>query len=231
MQESNTQEEKKEEPKLSVESQGVPQEETQEEINWKKYREDNKKNKKAREDAEEKAAQKAQETEDLKRALEEVVNKKTYSHEQEDEDEDESTRINKEVERILAIKDSEREKARAEKELTALPQKLASSHKDFNDVCSEDNLLYFEYHFSDLATSFKYMPDSFEKWDNLYKAIKRVMPDASKKKHYDAVAEKNLNAPKSHATAAGAPKSTSVRAGLSQEAKNANWLAMKERMK
>ena len=230
MQETNTSEEIKEEPKAQVETQEVPQEETQEQINWKKFRADNLKNKKAKEEAELRAKEKAEETETLKNALAEVVNKK--SNVQDDGvEEDDNVRIQKEVERILAIKEAERENARKAQELSSLPQKLASAHSDFTAVCSEDNLLYFEYHFADQATAFKYMPDSFEKWDNLYKSIKRVMPDAAKKTHYEAVAEKNLNAPKSHATAAGIPKTGGTSLGLSDDAKKANWKNMQARMK
>lgn len=217
-----------------VESKAVENQEpdvTPEEKNWRKFREDREKDRKKLEEQEKIAQQKAEEAEALKKALEAVVNKPNSQQYQEPEEESEEQRISKEVDRILQVREKARAEAEAQRELAEMPQRLASNFKDFGEVVTSENLDYLEYHFKEIAEPYKEMRDSYKKWELLYHAIKKHIPDAAKKKRYEELAAKNLSAPQSSSTPTVASKSNNNPHILSESAKEANWQAMQRRMK
>jgi len=223
-------EKEKIQPEVNTSSE-VVQEETPEQINWKKFREDRVRERKEKEEAQRIAQQKQEETESLKRVLEEVVNKPSRNDDQEEYEDDDNTRIQKEVERVLAAREKVREEERKQHEITQLPKKLASNLPDFNDICSQENLDYLEYNFKEIAEPYKYMPDSYDKWEMIYRAIKKHIPDAAKRKKYEELATKNMNSPQAPASIQTANKSSSNPHVLSDEAKKANWKRMQLALK
>ena len=108
------------------------------------------------------------------------------------EEETEDQRVRRLVKQQL---DEEREKERQERqkqESQQLPQKLSQTYRDFDQICSTENLDYLEYHYPEVAGALKYMPDGFEKWSSIYQAVKRFIPNTDSKRD-QSKAEKNFN--------------------------------------
>ena len=190
MNENNAvQEETKIDPQVNQKPQEV-QQESVEEVNWRKFRQQREEERKQREAAEKYARQKEEEAAALKQAMQALVEKP----EKEIPDETEDQRIERKVEEKLRLKELEFEKQRAEREIKELPNRLIQTHRDFNDICTTENLDYLEYHFPEIAQAYKHMPDGFEKWDGLYKAVKRFIPNKDSKKDVKK-AENNLAKP------------------------------------
>lgn len=209
----------------------TPVEATPEEKNWRKFREEREADRKKLIEQEKFAKQKAEEAEALKKALEAVVNKpQQYQYEEPHEETDEQ-RISKEVDRVLKLREAERAKIEEERERAEMPSRLTSNHPDFNDIVTAENLDYLEYHFKEVAEPYKYMPESYKKWELLYQAIKKHIPDAAQKKRYEELAKKNLSAPQSSSVSTVASKATSHSHIMSQSQKDANWDRMQRRMK
>ncbi len=173
--------------------------ETENEINWKKFRESREADRKRSEELVKRAQEKEAEANALKQALESVLNQnqrqQQYSNE-EYEEESEDQKIEKKVIALLAKREAEAHKKREEEEQASYPQKLKSIHNDFDQVCNAENLDYLEYHHPELARSLGRMPQSFEKWNDIYNAVKRYIPNINSKK--DATrADVNLSKPQS----------------------------------
>jgi hypothetical protein len=172
----------------------APSDETPEQINWKKFREERARERKEKEEIEKDRSKKAQEVSALKAALEALANKPAENSEREEEtDEDKITR---KVNEALAQKEREYEEKRRIKEHEEAPQRLASTYSDFNEVCNTENIDYLEFHYPEVAAPYKHLPDTYEKWAAIYKAIKRFVPNPSSKQDQKK-AEKNFNKPQS----------------------------------
>ena len=148
--------------------------ETPEQINWKKFREAREKDRREKEAALKDAAKKAEENIALKAAIESLVNKQPAAIVSDEPEEDE---IQKRVDFAIAKRDRENEQKRIQDEASKLPVTLNRTFTDFDRVCSSENLDYFEYHYPEIAGAFQHMPDSFEKWSSIYKAVKRFIPN------------------------------------------------------
>lgn len=167
--------------------------ETPEQVNWRKYRMEREQERKAKLEAEEVARKKHEENLALQKALEAVVSKPTPSFQNEVELDDDQ-KIEKKVEELLSKREKQREKERAEREMAELPRRLQSDLKDFNQVCTEENLDYLEYHYPEIAKAYKHMPENYDKWEGIYKLIKKFIPN--KESHKESKkAESNLSKP------------------------------------
>jgi hypothetical protein len=200
--------------------------------NWKAFREQREAERKARIEADKIAQQKAEEAAALRAALEAITNKPTQQHQQyEEREETEDARIEKRVREIIAEREAKADQERQQREQAEYPEKLRTIYSDFNKVCTAENLDYLEFHYPELATPFRHMPDGFEKWASIYKAVKKFVPNTDSKG--EAVrADKNLNKPGSLSSMGNAIGSASMPAARLDEARKAsNWERMQKLIK
>ena len=228
---STVQEEVKTNPQESQETnQEVSQnQETEEQINWRKFREQREIDRKQKEEAARIAEQKAKEVEALKHAMEALLNKPTSQETQYQESEEDI--IEKKVLAAIEKRDAELRRQKEIEETKKLPQTLKTTFSDFDNVCTQENLDYLEYHYPEVAAGFKYAPDSFDKWANIYKAVKRFIPNTNTQR-IDAKIERNLNKPQS-ISAPGVSGTGDIAPNLmmSEAQKHENWLKMQRIMK
>lgn len=175
--------------------------ETDQDKNWKVFREQREKERKESEAASKRALEKEAEAQALKAALDAVLNKAStqqqqYSNTGFEEEESEDQRIEKKVQVAIAQREAAYEKARMEKEKAEYPEKLRSHFNDFNQVCSSDNLDYLDYHYPEISKAFQHMPDGYDKWAAVYKSVKRFVPNTDTKRD-QAKVERNLSKPQS----------------------------------
>lgn len=206
--------------------------ETQEQINWKRFREQREIERKQKDAAEKLAAQKTAEAEAIKAAMEAILNKPSPASPQyqEQEDESEDMRIQKKVEAALAVRYQKEEEQRRQKEHAEYPQKLVQTFSDFNDVCSADNLDYLEYHYPEVAAPFAHLPDGYAKWAAVYKAVKRFVPNTANKKD-SKLAEKNFTKPQSMSVGGVTQTGDSAPQQLDEKRRADNWARMQRVMK
>jgi hypothetical protein len=199
--------------------------------NWKLFREQKELERKQRLEAERIAREERERAQALQAALEAAVSKSYQQPYQVQEDETEEQRIEKKVNDLLARREQENERRRIEREQAELPQKLQSNFSDFSQVCNSENLDYLDFHYPEIATPFKHMPDSFEKWSALYKAVKRLVPNPDSKKDMQKI-EKNLAKPQSMSapgTTQGGNAMSPNR--LTEERRASNWERMQRTIK
>ena len=217
---------------LEKPAEQVAQQETSEQINWRKFREQRELERKQKEAAEKIAIEKAKETEALKAALEAIVNKPSHAdHEmRSSDDEDEDAKIERKLKSLLDERERVYEQQRSQREQAELPQKLAQTYSDFTEVCNQENLDYFEYHYPEVARAYSKVPDSFEKWSDVYKAIKRFVPNTNSKKD-QARAEKNQNKPQSMTVPGSTQVGDTAPMMLDDKRRSDNWSRMQRVMK
>lgn len=196
--------------------------------NWKAFREQREADRKAREEADKRAQQKAEEAAALRAALEAITNKPNQPQEL---DESEESRLEKRIQEIIL----EREKIfiaeRQQQEASQYPEKLRSVYSDFNKVCSTENLDYLEYHYPEVAVPFKHMPEGFDKWSAIYKAVKRFIPNVDSQKDSNR-ADRNLMKPASMSTPGTSEGGSAMPAArLTEERKAENWARMERARK
>jgi hypothetical protein len=203
---------------------------------WDKFREARAIERKRAEEIEKQARKSAEEAAALKAALEAALNKQQYNAPQsqngyDNGEETEEQRIDKKVNAALAKREIEAAKQRKEREQAEFPERLTSTYRDFNQVCSTENLDYLEYHYPEVAGAFKHSPDGFDKWASVYQTVKRLVPNADSKKDQKK-AEANFNKPQS----ASSPTVTSTGQALTathldESRKASNWTRMQKAMK
>ncbi len=199
--------------------------------NWKKFREQKEQERKQRIEAEKIANEERARASALQAALEAAVNKGYQQPYQQENDETEEQRIDKKVNAAIAQKEAEYDRKRQEREQAEYPQKLVSAFNDFNQVCTTENLDYLEYHYPELAAPFKHMPDGFDKWASIYKAVKRFVPNPDSKKDMQKM-EKNLAKPQSSSSPGNSQAGSEMpSARLTEERKAANWARMQKTLK
>jgi len=201
--------------------------------NWKAFREQREAERKARIEAERQAKEESAKAEAMKAALEALTNK-PYHHPHEpfeDNEETEEQRIDKRVAMALQKEREKFEKEHREREQKELPNRLQSTFGDFNKVCSSENLDYLEYHYPELSTPFKHMPDGFDKWAAIYKAVKRFVPNIDAKAD-QAKVERNLQKPSSPSSPGNTHSGNAMpQARLDEARKAANWERMQKALK
>lgn len=213
----------------------APPQETVEQINWKKFRQDREVERKLKEEALKRASEKEAEAQALKAAMEAILNKpqpqqsqQTNQYYQEDQTEDQ--RIEAKVNAAIALKEQQMEVQRRQKEAVELPQKLASTFSDFNAVCSTENLDYLEYHYPEVASAFRHAPDGYDKWAAVYKAVKRFVPVPDSKKDQQK-AERNFNKPQSMSVPGVTQVGDTAPIQLDDARRAANWERMRKVMR
>ena len=213
----------------SVQENNTQPAESVEQINWRKFREERAKERKEKEIIEADRTKKAAEIEALKAAVEALASKPS-PQQYEPEEESEDDKIQKLVNKALAEKEKQYEEHRRIKEHQEFPQRLTSTYSDFDKVCSSDNLDYLEYHYPEVAAPFKHLPDSYEKWSSIYKAVKRFVPNPDSGKDQKK-AEKNFMKPQSMSASGATSTGDDVPRSLDDKRKADNWQRMQKRMK
>lgn len=235
--EENKDTEKKNDLSLKQEvNSSEDQEETGKDINWKKFKE-------ARQLEREQAAiiaKKAQEKEAeaiaLKAALESVLNKNqpqdnsSFSNNGFDE-ETEDQRIEKKLNALLAQREAQSERLRKEQEQRSYPERLRQVHSDIDQICSSANLDYLEYHHPELARSLGSREDGFDKWNDIYNAVKRYIPNLDSRKD-QMKAENNFKKPQSLSSPGVTQGGNAMPAAkLDEKRKSENWARMQRVLK
>ena len=220
--------------KITTTTEKPVEQETPEQINWKKFREAREVERKQKVEAEKRAAEKDAEVQAYKAAMEALLNKQTatgtaqnYTDPQEISDEE---KIRRQVESIIADRDRKNAEAQREAELRATPQRIQQNMPDFNQVCSEENVDYLEYHYPEVAQAFSAMPEGYDKWANIYKAVKRFVPNTNSNKEA-ARAEKNFQKPQAMSIPGKTQVGDSAPQYLDDKRKMDNWLRMQKVMK
>ncbi len=172
--------------------------ENEQEINWRKFRQQREEERKQKEAAEKYAREKENEAIALQNALNALVNKPSHAREerQYEEEETEDQRIDKKVNAALRLREIEMDKIKAERERIEFPQKLQTTFKDFNQICTSENLDYLEYHYPEVARGYKHMPDGYDKWEGIYMALKKFIPNKNSIQE-GKKADNNLSKPQS----------------------------------
>jgi len=213
-----------------VEEQPVIKSESNQ-ANWRKFREDREKERQGRIEAEKIAEQKKAEAEALKAAMESLLNK-SQPHVQEPSFHVENNGddlIEKKIQMALEKERQKYQNEQIQREQQQLPQKLEQTYRDFNQVCSTENLDYLEFHYPEVASAFKYMPDGFEKWSSIYQSVKRFVPQGHKEDQKRI--EQNLMKPQTTSPALTDTKPQGSPWVLSEDRKKANWERMQKERK
>lgn len=197
-QDKNTQPQQIAQPVQEKKEDELP--ESAKDINWKAFKEARAEDRKRAEAESKRANEKQAEAEALKAALEAVLNKQQPQQQQQqsysENEETEEQRIDKRVAQAIARREAEYEKKRLDQEATEYPKRLNEEFKDFSVVCSSDNLDYLDYHYPEVSKALSHMPQGFEKWSTIYKAVKKLIPNTSSNKDA-AKADRNMNKPQS----------------------------------
>lgn len=206
-----------------------------EDPNWRAFREARKKEREERRAAEQKAAEKEAEVAALKAAMEAAFSKQSHqvpNSNQDPVDETEDGRVKRLVQEEIARREAAYEQERAAREQQEYPQRLVKNYPDFHQVISQENLDYLDFHYPEVSRPLQRLGDGFDKWSDIYQAIKKFVPNNSTAKKESAKADVNFSKPKSISstgiTQPGEVKSAHI---LSEERKAANWARMQATMK
>lgn len=213
--------------------------ESVQEVNWRKYREQRAIERKQKEEAEKRAAEKAAEAEALKAAMEALLNKQApqqsqqyrSSYESTENEISEDEKIERKVEAALQKRLQQEEQQRLQREHQEYPTKLTQTYQDFNAVCNTENLDYLDFHYPEITAAYKHMPDGFDKWSSVYKAVKRFVPNTDTKKDLMKM-ERNMQKPHSPSSIGTAtPQGGPSAHVLTEEKRQANWERMQKSLK
>ena len=217
----------------------TPQEaktETNEDPNWRAFREARKKDRAEREAAEKRAAEEAEKAKALKEAMEALLSRPQQQQPMNEygyqPDETEEQRISKLVDQRLAAKEAEYARQREEQERQQYPQRLQQNFPDLNHVLSQDNLDYLDYHYPEVSRPLQRLPEGYDKWSDIYAAVKKFVPNQANAKRDAARAESNFQKPKSM-SAIGMSQNESQPSShvLTEQRKQANWERMQRLLK
>jgi len=234
----NISQQKQEQPVIQQTQENKDQE-TQDNPNWRAFREARKKDRAEKEAAERKAAEKDAEVAALKAAMEAAFSKgisplQNHQYQSQNvyqEDETEDQKIEKKVQIALAKREEEFEKAKLEREQREYPNRLVQTHSDFNSVVTAENLDYLEFHYPEVARPLKRLNDNFDKWSDIYSAIKKFVPNSTTAKKEAAKADANFAKPKSISSTGLTQNTDSDSSRLTEERKRANWERMQKTLK
>jgi len=207
--------------------------------NWKAFREARKRDRLEKEAAERRASEKEAEVAALKAAMEAAFAKEDRKIPQResssfnggfDDDESEDQRIERKVQSALAIREEQNRQQQAQREQQEYPQRLTQSYPDFHSIVNEDNLDYLEYHYPEIARPLKRQAEGYDKWADIYHALRRFVPGGQSSKRDAAKAESNFVKPKS-TSAVGLTQSQEIKPILTEDRKRANWERMQRSLK
>jgi len=241
--ESNLSQKKNENPDQN--NQQTKESETVEDPNWRAFREARKKDRAEREAAEKRAAEKEQEIAALKAAMEVAFTEKSAPSPQaynqyyginqgyDQPEETEEQRIERKVNQLLAKKEEQYKKEQYEYEQREFPNRLKKDFPDFGHVCSQDNLDYLDFHYPEVSRPLQRLNEGYDKWHDIYHAVKKFIPNHSTAKKEAMRAEINSNKPRSMSSSGPSPTGErSLPSWQESEAKRAeNWARMQRIMK
>lgn len=220
----------------TIEEKIETKEESQEQINWKRFREARDKERKQLAEETKRRAEKEAEANALKAAMEALLDKKSTNSTQisasynDSPEETEDERIQKRIDQALEAREKQYLAKKREQEKQELPNKLKETFKDFDQICTQENMDYLEYHHPELARSFQRRDDSFETWADVYNAVKRYIPNSNSK----ALAQKatnNLQKPQSMSVKGVTQTGDTAPVMLDDKRREANWARMQKTMK
>lgn len=202
--------------------------ENPEEINWKRFRQEKEAQRKAREEAEKIAIEKAKEAEALKAAMAALMNQPSKNSYENEETEDD--RIEKRVQEALRKEREKYEQERKAQEQREYPQMLRKNFSDIDSICTPENLDYLEYHYPEVAEPYKHMPEGYDKWAGIYKALKRFIPNKDSAKEVKKV-EANLAKPVAISRPGMTQTGDQAPKILNETTRQKNWERMQRIMK
>lgn len=200
----------------------------QNEANWRKFREEREKERKARMEAEALAQRKAEEVEAMKQAMDALLNK-TPQQSNDYYEETEQERVQKWVQETLQRERQKQQEEERRQQQAQMPQMLRANHPDFNEVVTPENLDYLEYKYPKLAKAFSALPDSYDKWESVYDAIKNFIPYKNKESDEKRIQNNMMKPQSSPGIADHKPQTAGWR--LTEEQRKANWKRMQQDMK
>lgn len=217
-------------------------EEKQEDPNWRAFREARKKDRAEKEAAERRASEKEAEVAALKAAMEAAFSKSApapqayqqYYGQPHEEEETEDQRIEKKVNALLASREEKYRQEMEHRERSEYPSRLAREFPDFGQVCSQENLDYLDYHFPELSRPLQRLPDGYDKWSDIYRAVKKFIPNVNESRKDASKADSNALKPRSISSTAitqpgqgGGPETWQQ----SEQRRTENWARMQRIMK
>ena len=210
--------------------------ESNEDPNWRAFREARKKDRVDKEAAERRANEKEAEASALKAAMEAAFSKQAPTPQQQyygindSSEETEEQRIEKKVEAILAQKEQQFARQQQEREQREYPTRLNKDFPDFNKVCSQEALDYLDYHYPEVSRPLQRLNEGYDKWHDIYHAVKRLIPNQANARQDSIRAEVNSNKPHSISSPGTSPTGESPREGWQEtERRRAeNWARMQQ---
>jgi hypothetical protein len=215
---------------------------TEEDPNWRAFREARKKDRAEKEAAEKRATEKEAEALALKAAMEAAFAKsptpqqqyqqQQYEGQYQEQQPNDDARIEKAVQKALAEREQLYAQQRAQREATEYPERLRQTYSDFDQVVTQETLDYLDYHYPEVSNPLQRLQDGFDKWSDVYKNIKKFVPNQSNAKRDAAKAQNNLNKPKSMSSP-GLPnvESNPGAVHLTKERRQANWERMQRTLR
>lgn len=223
-------------------SQPVPEQtkstqEEKEDPNWRAFREARKKDRAEREAAEKRAAEKEAEAAALKAAMEAAfardqsnnrqMNNSYPEHIEEGEDE----RIERKVQEAIKQRENQFRKETEERERALYPQRLQQTYADFSSMVSQENLDYLDFHYPEVSRPLQRLQDGYDKWSDIYLAVKKFVPNQAHVKKDSMRAEQNQMKPRSISSDnVIQPHEQKGAVFLSEDRKAANWQRMQKTM-
>lgn len=215
--------------------------EVNEDPNWRAFREARKKDRAEREAAERKAAEKEAEVAALKAAMEATFSKSAPSPQayqqyygmNEAQEETEEQRIERKVNELLSKKEKEYMQDQVEREKREYPNRISKDFPDFPNVCSQENLDYLDFHYPEVSRPLQRLNDGYDKWHDIYHAVKKFIPNHSTSKKEVIKADINHNKPKSISSTGTSPTGEVVRETWkdAEQRKAENWARMQRILK
>jgi len=214
--------------------------ESHEDPNWRSFREARKKDRAEREAAERKAVEKEAEVAALKAAMEAAFSKTpTPTYAPQDpynpyiQEESEDQKLEKRINSIIAAREDQYRKSQAEQERQEFPNRLKSTLPDFSNVVSQENLDYLDYHFPEIARPLNRLQEGYDKWYDIYHAVKKLVPNNTTAAKESKRADINQQKPRSISS----PTITQPQNGPQESWKQAeqrrqeNWARMQKTLK
>jgi len=213
-------------PQEPIQAQEV--QENPEEINWRRFRQEKEAQRKAKEEAERIAIEKAKEAEALKAAMAALMQKPTRQEYEKEETEEDI--IEKRVQEALKKERDRYDKERKAQEQREYPQMLRKNFSDIDTICTPENLDYLEYHYPEVAEPYKHMPEGYDKWAGIYKALKRFIPNKDSAKESRKI-EANLSKPVAMSRPGMTQSGDQAPKMLNDSTRQKNWERMQRIMK
>ncbi len=214
--------------------------ETHEDPNWRAFREARKRDRAEKEAAERRAAEKEAEATALKAAMEAAFSKSAPSPQAyqqqygiDQPEESEEQRIERKVNAILEQKEKQYAREQYEREQKEYPSRISRDMPDFKQVCSQEALDYLDYHYPEISRPLQRLPEGYDKWHDIYHAVKKLIPNHAQAKKDVMKADINGNRPKSMAAPSSTPPGEKARETWQDaESRRAeNWSRMQRIMK